>query len=62
LYPASNHKWDRRRNLSPTTSSMSGFIPSQSKTLAEWTFAFTTSPSVYTSRWRFLPFTFLSGS
>ena len=37
-------------------------MPSWSGTLALWTFARSTRPSVSTSRWRFLPRTFLPPS
>ena len=37
-------------------------MPSASGTLALWTRTFSTSPSVSTKRWRFLPWTFLAGS
>jgi hypothetical protein len=37
-------------------------MPSSSGTLALWTRASSTRPCVSTSRWRFLPSTFLAGS
>jgi non-heme chloroperoxidase len=55
------HRWEKRLwRPVPTAGSSRSLMASRSVTLALWTLTSSTNPCVSTSRWRFLPFTFLA--